>query len=339
MENKIKLAVVIPAYNAEATLEACLGGIAASTRKPDEVIIYNDGSTDSTLDIAERFGVTVITGENRAMGPAYGRNVAAHSSNADLLVFIDADVQVHPDSIAILENAFLDQPDIAAAFGSYDDAPSSRKIAALYANLRHHYFHQNSNHEATTFWSGFGAVRRRSFLAVGGFDLQFSEPSVEDIEFGIRIRRSEGRILLLPDAQAKHCKDWGLFQLWRTDIFARALPWSKIIVSGQSDGADLNTSTRERTISVIAHSIWIFGLLSILMPSALFALIAAVALFIALNKGFFTLLARTGGVALLLSGICLHWLYYIYASLVFALVSLTYRPPLKPQKVEHIAGE
>ncbi|VAW00029.1 hypothetical protein MNBD_ALPHA05-240 [hydrothermal vent metagenome] len=339
MKNTLKLAVIIPAYNAAATLEACLGGIAASIRKPDEIIVYNDGSTDSTVEIAKRFGAKVITGKKRAMGPAFGRNVAAHSTDADLLVFIDADVQVHPDSIKILESAFLDAHNVAAAFGSYDDAPSSRKIAALYANLRHHYVHQNSQSEATTFWSGFGAVRRCSFLAVGGFDLQFSEPSVEDIELGLRIRRNEGRILLIPQAQAKHCKDWGLFQLWRTDIFARAIPWSKMIVSGKTNGADLNTSIRERITSVVAHSVWVLGILSMLMPGITFALIAAVILFIGLNKNFFALLARQGGALLLLNGIVLHWFYYLYASIAFVLVSITHRKPLKPHKVEHVAGE
>jgi len=339
IEKKLKLAVVIPAYNAEATLEACLRAIAASFRQPDEVIVYNDGSTDSTVEIAERFGAEVINGDNRAMGPAFGRNVAAQSSNAELLVFIDADVQVHPDSIGILEGAFLDAPDLAAAFGSYDDTPSSRKYAALYANLRHHYVHQNSKREATTFWSGLGAVKRCAFLSVGGFDLQFSEPSVEDVELGIRLRRYEGRILLLPEAQAKHCKDWGLFQLWRTDIFARALPWSKMIVSGDTDGADLNTSSRERVTSAVAHSLWVLVILSALIPGAIFALIAAATLFIVLNIGFFALLVRKGGISLLLSGIVLHWFYYLYASIVFAIVSVKYRKTLRPQKIEHVAGE
>jgi glycosyltransferase involved in cell wall biosynthesis len=339
MEKTLTLAVIIPAYNAAATLETCLNGIFSSTRKPDEIIVYNDGSTDSTVEIAERFGVKVITGENRAMGPAFGRNIAAQSSSADLLVFIDADVQVHNNSIELLERSFLDTRDVVAAFGSYDDAPSSKRIASLYANLRHHFFHQNSKLDATTFWSGFGAVRRSSFLAVGGFSLQFSEPSVEDIEFGVRIRRSEGRIVLMPEAQVKHLKDWRLFQLWRTDIFARALPWSKMIVSGQTAGADLNTSSRERLICVIAHSVWVFGILSALIPVVLFALITAVILFIILNKNFFALLARKGGISLLLSGIILHWFYYLYASIVFALVSVTYRKPLKPQKVEHVASK
>lgn len=163
MTKEHKLAVVIPAYNASATLDDCLSGIAASSRKPDEVILFNDGSTDDTEEIAERYGVKVITNDGSPKGPAAGRNICAESTDADFLVFIDADVQVHKNSIGNLEAALTSAPDIAAAFGSYDDAPRSRRVAALYANLRHHFYHQNSNREATTFWSGFGAIKREIF--------------------------------------------------------------------------------------------------------------------------------------------------------------------------------
>lgn len=110
-----KLAVIIPAHNASATLEDCLSGIASSSRKPDEVILYNDGSTDDTADIAKRYGVKVITNDGPSKGPAAGRNICAENTDADLLVFIDADVQVHENSIGDLEAALLSAPDIAAA--------------------------------------------------------------------------------------------------------------------------------------------------------------------------------------------------------------------------------
>jgi glycosyltransferase involved in cell wall biosynthesis len=319
------LAVIIPAYNAEATLEACLRGLAASTRRPDEIILFNDGATDGTVAIAERHGVRVITGEKRAQGPAVGRNIAAHNTDADLLIFVDADVEVHPASIGILETALKSGPDVAAAFGSYDDAPQSRRIAALYANLRHHHYHQHSKREASTFWSGFGAIWRKDFLEAGGFDHAYSRPSIEDIDLGVRLRKANKKILLAPEALAKHCKDWGLIQLWRTDIFSRAIPWSRLIAGQETDGADLNTSARERIVAVIAHSIWLFAIASLFAPAALVALAAAVAAFVLANWKFFRLLARSGGPALAIAGVFLHWLYYLYSSVIFVLVRLSHQ--------------
>lgn len=319
------LAVIIPAYNAEATLETCLAAIAASKRKPTEVLLFNDGSTDNTVEIAERFNVKIVSNDKRAQGPAIGRNLAAQQTAADIIIFIDADVDVHPNSIGLLENAILSRPDAAAAFGSYDDAPLSRRIAALYANLRHHYHHQNSAREASTFWSGFGAIRRDDFINVNGFDAAYAEPSIEDIDLGARLHKADRKILLIPEAMAKHCKDWGLIQLWRTDVFNRALPWSRLIVSGATAGADLNASPREKIIAVAAHSIWFFLGLSIFAPHAIIAAIGAIIFFIGANWNFFRLLARRGGFKLLSSGIILHWLYYLYSSLAFAFIKLTHK--------------
>ncbi len=319
------LAVIIPAYNAEATLEACLRGLAASVRRPDEIILFNDGSTDGTVALAERYGARVITGEKRAQGPAIGRNVAAHDTDADILVFVDADVEVRPESIGMLEAALKSAPDIAAAFGSYDDAPQSRRIAALYANLRHHHYHQHSKREASTFWSGFGAIWRNDFLAAGGFDSAYTRPSIEDIDLGVRLRKAGKKILLEPEALAKHCKDWGLVQLWRTDIFSRAIPWSRLIAGNETEGADLNTSSRERIVAVLAHLIWLLAIASLFTPLALIGLAAMVAAFVAANFKFFRLLARSGGPALAAAGVGLHWLYYLYSSVIFVLVQITHK--------------
>lgn len=325
MNSQQKLAVVIPAYNASMTLEDCLSGIAGSKRKPDEIILYNDGSTDDTVEIANRYGVKVITNDGAPKGPAAGRNICAQNTSADLLVFIDADVQVHENSIGDLEAALMSAPDIAGAFGSYDDAPRSRRMAALYANLRHHFYHQHSDREASTFWSGFGAIKRDIFLTNNGYDTRFAQPSIEDVEFGIRLRNAGYRILLTPEAQAKHCKDWGLIQLWRTDIFQRALPWSKLIISGETEGADLNASTRERLVCVLAHLIWILAIAAFFAPAILPVLIVTAISYGALNIQFYQLLARRGGAGLAICGAILHWLYHLYASAVFGFVRLSHR--------------
>ena len=239
--------------------------------------------------------------------------------------------------LAIWKTALLSAPDIAAAFGSYDDAPRSQRLAALYANLRHHFYHQNSKREASTFWSGFGAIKREIFLAKKGYDTRFAQPSIEDVEFGVRLRNAGYRILLTPEAQAKHCKDWGLIQLWRTDIFQRALPWSKLIVSGETKGADLNTSLRERVIIIFAHLLLFLVVGSIFAPVLLWALLAVAVIYAGLNLRFYKLLARCGGAGLLLGGAVLHWLYHMYACTVFMFVLLTHRGAKKKRSDEGVS--
>ena len=287
--------------------------------------MFNDGSTDDTAEIAERYGVKVLTNEGSPKGPAAGRNICAHNTDADILVFVDADVQVHENAIGDLEKAIGSAPDVVASFGSYDDAPRSYNMAALYANLRHHFFHQNSAREATTFWSGFGAIKRETFLEKHGYDTRFLQPSIEDIEFGVRLRNAGHRILLVPEALAKHCKDWGLIQLWRTDIFQRALPWSKLIVSGKTAGADLNASNREKIKVVFAYLLPLLAVLSAFIPVLALPFLVSLGVYLWFNKSFYAVLARRGGFMLTLCGGILHWLYHLYGPAVFVFVMLTYR--------------
>ena len=320
------LAVVIPAYNAEATIRDCLGALARSGRRPDEVILFDDGSTDDTARIARASGALVVCDGAPKKGPAVGRNIGVSATTASIIAFVDADVAVHPEALARLE-APLVSDEAVASFGSYDDRPKSRRLAALYANLRHHWVHQHGRSDAFTFWSGLGAIKSETFRAQHGFDPSFGQPSIEDIDLGIRVLESGGRIRLVKDALGTHHKDWGLLQLWKTDIFRRAIPWARLMAQGRGRSDDLNISTRERAAALAAHFVWLTTLIAIWRPSLWPAIAAATATYVALNARFFAFLIRTAGLRASLGGAFLHWCYHVYASITFALVTGLERPP------------
>ena len=113
---------------------------------------------------------------------------ARRVATGEVLVFLDSDVIVRPDTFSRIRAAFAADPDLVALFGSYDDSPSPHGVVSTFRNLLHHYMHQRSAGLASTFWAGLGAVRRDAFLAVGGFDAErFPVPSVEDVELGLRL--------------------------------------------------------------------------------------------------------------------------------------------------------
>ena len=69
------------------------------------------------------------------------------------------------------------------------------------------------------------------FVNLGGFDAgRYRYPSIEDIELGYRIIGSGRRIVLREDLQGKHLKEWRLKNLLHTDIFRRAIPWSRLML-------------------------------------------------------------------------------------------------------------
>lgn len=315
------LAVVIPAYNAAATLPECLAALSRSHRRPDEIILFDDGSTDQTAAIAERAGVRVVSNGQRAQGPAIGRNFAAAAASADTLVFVDADVSIWPEALGRLEAPLL-AGQAQASFGSYDDHPKSRRFAALYANLRHHWVHQHGQADAFTFWSGLGAVDRDVFSLHGGFDPQFDKPSIEDVELGVRIIAGGGRIRLVKDALGTHHKDWGILQLWRTDICCRALPWAVLLKDGRGGANDLNISTRERAAAIVAHLVWLSLLATAFQPHWWSVSVVTIGIYVMMNARFFAFLIRSAGVVAGIAGAVLHWCYHLYASVTYAAVAV-----------------
>ena len=312
-----RLAVIVPAFNAAATIGACLAAIRAQTRKPDEIIVIDDGSTDDTGALARRVGVRLLVNSAAAKGPAYARNEGVRAAKAEILVFVDADVALEEDAIAILESALFADPSISAVFGSYNRAPPVKRLAGLYANLRHHFIHQNGGPEAATFWTGIGAVRSAAFEAIAGFDERIGAPAMEDVELGARLRAAGGRIRIAPGAQGAHLKDWTILQLWRTDIFNRALPWARLVASGRAESGHLNASPREALAAAAAHFVWVMTIGAFFEPALSLAALAALAFYLWLNRRLITLFADVGGPRLAISGAALHWLYHVYASAIF----------------------
>jgi glycosyltransferase involved in cell wall biosynthesis len=241
------LSVIVPVYNGGNFLKRSLTAIINSDYHALEVIVANDGSTDDSAAISRRMGVKVIDSPHSQSGPAAARNAAAEIAQGEILVFIDADVVVKRETLGKIAEAFRLDSGISALFGSYDDAPGAKNFLSQYRNLLHHYVHQNSNSEAATFWAGLGAIRRTAFAEIGGFDAKkYARPSIEDIELGMRLRAAGHRILLGKNIQATHLKKWEVFSMLQTDIFSRAIPWSRLILTRKALINDLNLKKSDR---------------------------------------------------------------------------------------------
>jgi GT2 family glycosyltransferase len=323
----MSLSVIVPAFNAGEDLVRCLRALVASERPPDEIIVVDDGSTDDSVACAGGFGARVLATQSGPRGPAHARNCAARVATGDILVFIDADVAVHADTLGRMESVFVAAPEVDALFGSYDDAPPARGIASRYKNLQHHYVHQHGSADAGTFWAGCGAIRREIFLEMGGFDEFYRRPSIEDIELGLRLRKANRRIRLCRDIQATHRKRWTLWNLWRTDICARAIPWSRLILRQSQLPTDLNLDWRSRWS---AAAVWLMSGLVVLALVAFFtgadswvpgtagAAVGVGLLALALNRDLYRFFHRRGGVVFAAVAVLLHFTYLLYSSAIFA---------------------
>ncbi len=332
------LSVVVPVKGGEGVLRQTLPALVASDlpRHLWELVVVDDGSTDATSVVAASCADVVVRLAGNSHGPSYARNRGVEVSRGDVLVFLDADVRVHPDTLRLFAELFQREGDVAAAMGSYDDHPPGGAVSQ-FRNLLHHYVHHDNPGDAETFWAGCGAIRREAFLAVGGYDeWHYARPQIEDIELGRRLRGAGHRIVLRPDIQCTHLKRWTLRGFLFTDFQHRGVPWTWLLArEGPSAGsATLNLRASQRAAAACAGVAVLALLLAPVLRSAWPLVVAAAALLgrVALNWRFYRLVLRRRDPALAAAALPLHVAHYLVGgvSLVAGLVmsALFAEPPV-----------
>ncbi len=324
----LELAVVVPVRDGAAHLGACLDALAPALEGlAAEVVVVDDGSRDGSAALARARGARVLPSGGEGLGPAAARNAGVAATAAPVVVFVDADVEVHPGALRRLRAAVADGG-FDAAYGSYDDAPSARNLASLYMNLRHHHGHRLATDDSGTFWSGLGAVRREAFLAAGGFDAaRFPVPSVEDVDLGRRLRAAGGRIRRDPGALGKHRKRWTFSSVVRTDIVCRAWPWSRMMIEHPGALRELNAAPAEQLRALVALALLASLLLALAGWAPWWAPLGPLVAALLLGAPLLRVLARGAGWPRALVLMLFHQLHLVYAALTFVLRRLTLRAP------------
>lgn len=329
MEKRPTLSVIVPVHNGGENFRRCLSSLLRTDPAPAEIIVAADGETDDSWKVAEDRGARVIRISNR-QGPARARNEGAKAAGGEIFLFIDADVTVSRDIVGRILRIFEEHPKVDAVIGSYDDAPGETDFLSQYKNLFHHYVHQTSRDNASTFWGACGAVRRRVFLDLGGFDESFRRPSVEDIELGYRLVESGYRIRLDKGLQIKHWKRWTPLGLLKSDFFDRALPWALLIRRSRRFINDLNLRWTSRASVALTWAIPA-GLVGGILYRPEFLAITGMLVFslLLINLPVYRFFGRKRGLRFALQAIPWHILYFFYCGLAFL---LSFLPGFLPRR-------
>lgn len=320
------ISVVIPVRNGAAMLARCLEALALNDGVAWECIVVDDGSTDGSAAVARRFGARVESVDGAPAGPARARNQGAQLARAPILCFFDADVVPRPDTLAQFAALFAADHQLAAAFGSYDAQPGATDMLSQYRNLLHHFVHQTAREAASTFWSGCGAIRRDVFLGLGGFDTSFARPSIEDIELGYRLHGQGARIRLAKHIQVQHLKRWTLWSILKTDIRDRALPWTALIQRTRFMPNDLNLQTSGRVSALSVFALAALLVLGVWHAAFWLACFVPLLILLACNRALYGFLLRQRNLWFLLRALPMHWLYFAYSAVAFALGMLYFMP-------------
>lgn len=324
--------VIIPVYaskpEAVDLLRNALEQLKNSSFQDFEILVADDASPrgDTVRAVAQEAGAELVRLEHRS-GPATARNAAAKRAAGDILIFMDADTSVHTDTLDRFVREFRETPGLDAVMGSYDQQPTAPGVVSHFRNLLHSFVHHRAGHRASTFWAGCGAVRKDRFQALGGFDESFPRPSIEDVEFGLRLRQAGGSIHLDPQIQVTHHKPWTLGSMVRTDFFARAIPWARILHKYPMP-LDLNFKAGDRISGVLAALTLLVTVVALLHGGAWWlAPMVSLTVVALLNWPLFRFLARatSWGEAVLCFPLLLIYLAICVSGLLVGLVLAEHR--------------
>jgi hypothetical protein len=160
-------------------------------------------------------------------------------------------------------------------------------------------------------------VWKDAFLALAGFDVTYDRPSIEDIEFGYRLRAAGGLIRQAPELQGTHLKVWTFQNLMITELRDRAIPWAFLLLSRDCARDELNIAVTERirallaclcVVSVVA------GLVGLTPWS--FTVFLLVTVFAA-NLELFAVFYRRNGLLFAIGGMFFHQFYYLYSTTAY----------------------
>jgi GT2 family glycosyltransferase len=328
--------VVMPTIAWEGFFVGCAQQVLELLEAPDgqadSFLVVFDGVPPAAPTWLTQSRVRLLATGHRS-GPAVARNLAAANATGDILVFVDADVELHPDAIGRIRRHFERDPQLDAVFGSYDDQPAAPGVVSQFRNLLHHHTHTSHPGPAGTFWAGCGAMRRSRFLAIGGFDHHYERPSIEDIELGMRLAAAGGKLLLDPTILCTHHKHWSLRSMVVTDIRQRALPWSRLLRRHPHGPVGLNLTPAARFSGVLTLVLVACLVALPWAPPAGWGALACLLALLGLNRRFYGFCLRVRGPGFLLAAIPLHLLYFFYSSLTYALVAVEHwwRPARAPQ--------
>jgi glycosyltransferase involved in cell wall biosynthesis len=195
-----KVSIIVPCYNAESTIDLCIGSILKQSYQNFEVIVIDDSSSDRSFEIIEKYSGRIIYSKNESnIGPSLTRNIAVNKSSGEILLFIDADSCLHSDSFleSLVEHIKMGEDVLV---GVQESVPLNDNLFAYYWAFYRNLLWDKSDWEYTTAWSlNRGVITRSVWNHVGKFNENYKGADVEDLEYGYRMEALGYRVKICRD--------------------------------------------------------------------------------------------------------------------------------------------
>jgi glycosyltransferase involved in cell wall biosynthesis len=201
--SSLLVSIIVPTYNGASRIEACLQELCRqSAGRAAEVLVVDDGSTDGTAEVVNRFPAVRLIRQANA-GPAAARNRGAREARGRLLLFTDDDCVPMAGWLNAMLKPFED-PEVAGAKGAYrtwQKAIVPRFVQVEYEDRYRIMSAVTDIDFIDTYSAGF--VRER-FLEMNGYDTSFPVACAEDAELSYRMSARGWKLRFHPAAVVYH---------------------------------------------------------------------------------------------------------------------------------------
>lgn len=264
--------VIIPVYNAAELTRRCIGSaVTVLGQSIRTIYIQDDASDPETCAMLDHLRYQQLHVHHAPENQGFGKSVndAAARSDADFVLVLNSDTEIHENFLPLLCEAFADDPELAVISPVQDNFSRSKLEC---------YQRRSGGYIATYRFQGYAfLIRRTLFVAIGGFDAQFGRGYFEDTDLGRRLIQQGWRMGVHPDACIHHTggasfgrgRPYRLLAKRNRALYLSRYPEARrniLLVSGSYTLADLSAQLTDSIEQVLRHGGGIHWLTSLPLP-------------------------------------------------------------------------
>jgi glycosyltransferase involved in cell wall biosynthesis len=275
---KCKIRVIVPCYNSDLTIEECISSILDSTGIEFELYLVDDGNNSKLNLLKNNYQYEVLKTTGKA-GAGSARNLGTYGFDGEIVVFIDSDVQIQPDTIANLIRP-IEENSAEATVGSYSKQCGENFFDSYKRFYLSYRYAKNQKYLNKTFWSAICAVDFTIFKKMKGFKECFSGAGPEDLDLGVELSILGARIFSVPEAQGKHLSVYSFSKLINNDLRKGSedvyIHWTRkvsILNNRHVHRDDILAVVLACALPVLLLIQYIFGLLPLLMTGIFYFIV------------------------------------------------------------------
>ncbi len=289
------LSVVVPTHNSQPTIGKCLRAIRNSSYLDYELLIVDDASKDATVPVARKYADKIIELKHH-LGRAKARSRGIRPAKGQIIVNIDSDVLIKPDTLSRIAEYLAGNPKIDAVTGILSKEHPNKDFFSQYKNLYMHYIFRRLPQKVTFLYGSIYAIKRKVFQA--------PDPDVSiatDTALGQKLISIGRRIVFLKSLEVVHLKKYNLSSFIKND-FQISFEWAHIFIRyrGWRQLGRYKTgyahAPKSQLISIIlAAGVFLWGGLQFSGPEKGVWLLLFLILWLCFNLGFINFLRKEKG--------------------------------------------